>query len=370
MDGRHAQDRGETSGSGGRSLKLLAELRSSDNVARMSRRWVWLQLIIGWFPVWALYTTLILTAHGTSFAHAGFAGLRAIGAAAVLGLAVHRLARRLPWRQPVRLGFVAIHIGAAAVFAISWMFLTSLMESGIRGRHVIVASPYGIIPFLTLGVWLYVMVAGVAYANQGTERAIRAEAIAARSQLEALRSQLNPHFLFNALHTVVQLIPQDPDRAAHAAEQLAALLRTTLEQDRDLVSLAEEWEFAQRYLEIESLRFGERLRVRSELTDDSRNALLPSFALQTLVENAVRHGAAPRVEPTDISIIARVDNDRLTISVADTGNGSNGDRSNGTGLQRLRDRLSVLYSGRATLDVSSPPGGGYTASLSIPQDED
>jgi LytS/YehU family sensor histidine kinase len=244
------------------------------------------------------------------------------------------------------------------------------MESSLRGRHVIVASPYGIIPFLIMGVWLYVMVAGVAYASQATERAIRAEAIAARSQLEALRAQLNPHFLFNALHTVVQLIPEDPKRAAHAAEQLAALLRSTLEQDRDLVSLAEEWEFAQRYLEIETLRFGERLLVRSELTDDSRNALLPSFALQTLIENAVRHGAAPRIEPTEISIAARVDNDQLIISVADTGNGLNGARSNGTGLQRLRDRLSVLYSGRATLDVASPSAGGYTASLSIPQDED
>src|SRR4026208_1160253 len=100
------------------------------------------------------------------------------------------------------------------------------------------------------------MVSGVVYASEATERASKAEAIAARSQLAALRAQLNPHFLFNALHTVVQLMPVDPKGASRAAEQLAGLLRVTLEQDRDLVLLAEEWSFVEKYLELESLRFG------------------------------------------------------------------------------------------------------------------
>lgn len=337
----------------------------------MPRRWVWLQLVIGWLPVWALYTTLIVSAHpDTNALHAGFIAVRAIGAAALLGLIVNRLTIRLTWPQPVRIRFVAIHIGAAVLFAIAWMTLTSLMESVLRGRHVIVASPYGIVPYLILGVWLYVMIAGVAYANQATGRASRAEAIAAQSQLAALRAQLNPHFLFNALHTVVQLIPEEPARAAHAAEQLAGLLRTTVEEDRDLVTFKEEWDFVERYLELESLRFGDRLNVRTEASDSARAALIPSFALQTLVENAVRHGAAPRVEPTEISVVAAVSDAQLTVTVADTGNGVSDDKlgNGGTGLQRLRDRLDVLYGGRARLDLSSAAGGGFTALLVIPQD--
>jgi signal transduction histidine kinase len=337
----------------------------------MRRRWVWLQLVIGWLPVWALYTTLIVSAHPDSrFIFAAFVSVRAVFSAAILGVVVHRLSRRLPWPHPMRISFLAIHIVAAVVFAISWMLLTSLIESAIRGRHVIVASPYGITPYLILGIWLYVMVTGVVYASQAAERASRAEAIAARSQLAALRAQLNPHFLFNALHTVVQLIPLDPKQASHAAEQLAALLRVTLEQDRDVVSLAEEWSFVEKYLEIEAMRFGDRLRIKAEMNDSARNASLPSFALQTLVENAVRHGAAPRVDATEISIGARIVDDVLQVTVADTGSGMNpgANGNGGSGLQRLRDRLAVMYGGRASLETMSPAQGGFIASLTIPQD--
>ena len=344
---------------------------ASSNVPAMPRRWVWLQLVIGWLPVWALYTTLMVTAHrDVNFLLAAFIAVRAVASAAILGLVVHRLTRRLPWPHPMRISFLAIHIVAAIAFAISWMFLTSLIESAIRGRHVIVASPYGIVPYLTLGIWLYVMVSGVVYASEATERASKAEAIAARSQLAALRAQLNPHFLFNALHTVVQLMPVDPKGASRAAEQLAGLLRVTLEQDRDLVLLAEEWSFVEKYLELESLRFGDRLRIEAAISDSARNASLPSFAVQTLVENAVRHGAAPRVETTEISVKARTANDVLHVTVADTGSGmkAGNEGNSGSGLQRLRDRLAVMYGGRASLETVSPPEGGFVASLTIPQD--
>lgn len=335
----------------------------------MARAWVWPQLLIGWLPVWALYATLIATAHPHSGLHgAAFAALRAVGAAALLGLLVHRFAVRIPWPHPFRPVFVAVHLVAAAVYAVSWVALTSLMESVIRSRLVIIA-PAGVVPYLILGVWLYVMVAGVAYATRATERAARAEAVAARAQLAALRAQLNPHFLFNALHTMVQLIPRDPRRAAQAAEQLAGLLRTTIEEDRDLVSLDRELEFVERYLDIERLRFADRLRVRIEVGDDARAALMPSFALQTLVENAVRHGVAPRVEPTEIGIAAHATGDGLAVTVRDTGPGATAERldaADGTGLTRLRDRLAALYGGRARLDLATEPRGGFTATLVIP----
>ena len=341
---------------------------------RRPRGWVWLQLVIGWVPVWALYATLIVTAHPYSTVRgAALISIRAIAAAAVLGLIVYRLTQRLPWPSPVTVKFVAIHLLAAAGYSGGWVLLTSLMESVIRSHVVIVTAPSGISPFLILGVWFYVMVAGVAYASQAAERAARAEAIAAKSQLAALRSQLNPHFLFNALHAVVQLIPTDPDRASEAAEQLAALLRTTVEEDRDLVSVAEERAFVERYLALERIRFGDRLSVRVEFDQAADEATIPSFALLTLVENAVRHGAAPRVEATEIAIVGRATEAGLMLTVHDTGGGADPEtvgRGEGTGLGRLRERLAALYGGRARLEITSGVGRGFTASLAVPQDED
>lgn len=338
----------------------------------MPRVWVWLQLLIGWLPVWALYSTLIYAMHSPiDIAHAAMGGLRGVAPAAALGLVVHRMTRRLPWPRPFRAWFVGVHILAAAAYSVAWMLLASAVESILRQRLVLSVGP-GIVPFLVLGVWFYVMIAGVSYATEATARAARAEAVAANSQLAALRAQLHPHFLFNALHTVVQLIPREPARAAEAMEEVAALLRTTIEEDRDLVTLDEEWQFVERYLQIERIRFAERLLVRSEIAVPARHALIPSFALQTLVENAVRHGASPRVEPTEITVTATVGPDVLTVRVHDTGAGApaHATAGKGTGLARLRERLTALYGGAARLDVAAGARGGFTATLTIPVDND
>jgi signal transduction histidine kinase len=340
---------------------------------RTPRAWVWLQLLIGWLPIGALFTTLILTAHpGSSFLGAVLVSLRMMVAAAALGLLVQRLTERLPWPHPFRASFAAVHLAAAGGYAVAWVLLNSVIQSLLRWQPVLVVG-YGIGPFLVLGVWLYVMVAGVSYAVQATERAAKAEAAAARSRLAALRAQLNPHFLFNALHTVVHLIPREPRRAARAAERIADLLRTAIGEDRDLVPLAEERAFVERYLEIERLRFGERLRVRLEIPEEAEAVPVPSFALLTLVENAVRHGAGQQVEPTEITVTAAVAPRELRLEVHDTGAGAAPEElvgGDGTGLARLRDRLLVLYGGRARLDLGAGAGGGFTASLVIPRAAD
>lgn len=333
----------------------------------MSRRVVWLQLLIGWLPVWGLFTIIIVTVHvGTPLYLAAFIALRMIVAAAVLGLLVQRLTERFPWPQPVRPVFMLAHAALAVVYAIAFVVLNSVIESVLRGEAVLVVGN-GLAPFLVVGVWLYIMIAGVSYTTLATERAARAEGHAARAQLAALRSQLQPHFLFNALHAVVQLIPKEPARAAQAAEQLAGLLRIAIEEDRDVVPASAEWAFVEQYLALERLRFGDRLRVEVEISEDAKRAMIPLFALQTLVENAVRHGAAPRIEPTDITITGRATEHGATFTVRDTGDGATAaaiDRTNGTGLRRLRDRLRVLYGSDARLDVASE--GGFVATLVIP----
>ena len=336
----------------------------------MPRAWIWLQVAIGWLPVGALFVALILAAHPeVRPAAALHIGLRMMLAAALLGLLVPRVARRVPWPRPFRMRFVLLHAAAALAFGVAWLLANSVIESLFRGQPVIVLGN-GLVPFLVLGAWMYVMIGGVSYTIGATERAAHAEAAAVRAQLATLRGQLNPHFLFNALHTVVQLIPREPARAARAAEQVAGLLRGTLEEDRDLVPLHEEWAFVRRYLELEEMRFGDRLVVQEELHADTRSVAVPSFSVQTLVENAVRHGAAPREEPTTISLSAWCEGERVVVTVRDTGAGAPGldaAGGTGTGLRRLRDRLAALYGAAARLDVSTVLGAGFTATMSIPR---
>ena len=384
----------------------------------MRRTWIWLQLILGWLPVWGLYSALIVAQHPpTSVRSAAMAGLQAIVPAALLGLVVRRLAQALPWPRPFQLRFLLVHVLAAAAYSLVWftsVLAISVMLAHLSGRgHLAVVALA--VPFLVLGVWLYVMVAGVSYALEATERAARAETIAARSQMAALRAQLHPHFLFNTLHTVVQLIPREPERASEAAEQVAALLRTAIGETRDEVPIEDEWAFVSRYLDLERLRFGDRLVVESDLPSATLSARIPSFALQTLVENAVRHGAAPRIEPTTITVTARADARTLTVTVRDDGTGASaavlrgdalrgdalrGDASRGdalrgdalrddasrddaspsetagaaatdcpgTGLARLRERLAVLHGTAARLEVVPEAPHGVRATLVLPLD--
>lgn len=337
----------------------------------MSRRWLWLQLVIGWLPVGALFALLIMTAHpNTQLGSAVLIALRMMLAAALLGLVVHRVTRRWPWPRPMRTSFVARHVMAAAVYAVAFVVVNSLIESLIRRQGVIVVGT-GFGPFVVLGVWLYVMIAGVAYADDATSRAANAEALAARSQLAALRAQLHPHFLFNALHTVVQLIPRDPTLASEAAEQVAMLLRTTLEEDRDRVTLGEELAFVRRYLAVERIRFGDRLAVHEDVPDYAASWLVPPFCVLTLVENAVRHGAAPKIEATTITLMARVERGQLVLRVRDDGAGAaTVTHTTGTGLRRLRDRLGALYGSSATLGTGALAEGGFEATLTVPGADD
>lgn len=285
--------------------------------------------------------------------------------------------RRVPWPRPLRWRFVAFHIVAAPTLSALWLLLSWPLEQVIGGTSDISFAQRSK-EMMVVGCFFYVVIAGLAYSSHGAERAAKAEAAAARTQMATLRSQLQPHFLFNSLHTIVQLIHIEPRRAAEAAELVAELLRRTLEEARDEVPLRDEWRFVSRYLAIEQMRFAERLVIKADLPPGFDSELVPSFALQTLVENAVQHGAAPRVAPTEITIAATRNDSTLAISVRNSGDIGNGDgdgnsspRTNGvgtgTGLARLRERVSVLYGGAATLVTQPIPTGGYEAVLTVPR---
>ncbi|MBC7683937.1 MAG: histidine kinase [Bdellovibrionales bacterium] len=335
--------------------------------ASPSRGWFWLQVAIGWLPMWALFTLMIMSAHQLPYAASAWMALRMIGSAAVLGLGVHAFTRRQPWPFPFRWSFLLLHALAAALYAGLWISAYSVIESLVRWRLAYVDGP-GVGRFALTGIWLYLTITAVAYAQQAAQRSALVQAAAARAQLAALHAQLHPHFLFNALHTVVQLIPLDPAKAAEAAEQLAELLRAALDERRDQVSLAEEWRFVQRYLAIEALRFGERLKITATLPDAALGMRMPSFALQTLVENAVRHGAAPKLGKTHLQIRATASDHGLSLVVSDDGAGAEPAallHGGGTGLRRLRERLACLYGNSAELDVNASLLG-VTATLRLP----
>jgi hypothetical protein len=339
--------------------------------ANPPRSWLWLQfwllLAIGWLPMWILFTFMLASVHAMPLAASAWMALRMIGSAALLGMGVQALARRHPWPAPFRPSFLLLHVLAAALYAGLWVAAYSLIESVLRWRLAYVTGP-GLGRFALTGVWLYLTIAAVAYAQQAAQRSALIQAAAARAQLAALHAQLHPHFLFNALHTVVQLIPLDPVRAAQAAEALADLLREALDERRDQVSLADEWRFVQRYLAIEQLRFGERLQIAATIPEPTLALRLPSFALQTLVENAVRHGAAPKLGNTQLRITASASRRQLTLVVSDDGVGAEAATvrdSRGTGLRRLRERMACLYGSSAGLAVDASPHG-VTATLSLP----
>jgi two-component system, LytTR family, sensor kinase len=290
-----------------------------------------------------------------------------VGCAVAIG--VFRLVSRFPWPRPFSLRFAAGHVIAAPVVTAVWLFVSLALEQPFGGSSGLDFATR-LKERMVIGSFFYVLIAGLSYSAHGARRAAQAEAIAAQTQLATLRSQLQPHFLFNALHTIVQLIHIDSRRAAEAAELVADLLRRTVEEQRDEVPLSEEWQFVSRYLAVEQIRFGERLVVKADLPPDLESERVPSFALQTLVENAVQHGAAPRVAPTEIAITGTRRNSELVISVRNTGDGAasqaNGNGT-GTGLTRLRERLSVLYGGSATLISQPVSTGGYEAVLTVPR---
>lgn len=194
--------------------------------------------------------------------------------------------------------------------------------------------------------------------------------LATRSRLDALISQINPHFLFNALNTVGVLIDENPDEARRLTVKLASIFRQTLQaSEREVVSLQEELRFVQDYLEIEKARFGERLRVEEAV--DVRNAEIPCFTLQPLIENAVKHGAAPKIGTTTIRIAVRQVNGHLSIQVSDDGVGMTEESlkhilERGYGLKNLIDRLSIHYASSFTWRVESQFEKGTTISLELP----
>src|SRR5438067_851540 len=179
---------------------------------------------------------------------------------------------------------------------------------------------------LLIGIWLYTIFAGISYAIQTRISLHEKETLAARARLDAVRARLNPHFLFNALHTLAALVKFRPPMAEGAIERLGDMLRYALKEDgRELVEFSEEYEFTRQYLAFEQLRYEDRLKVDVQIDPEAFNFNLPPFSMQTLAENAVRHAISLRPEGGSIWIKSACELGKLKVSVRDDGAGGSSD---------------------------------------------
>jgi two-component sensor histidine kinase len=226
-----------------------------------------------------------------------------------------------------------------------------------------------------LGILVISVVVGVWYFyKRDRDRELQAsqlESKLSQAQLQILEMQLQPHFLFNTLNGIMVLIKHEPDMASRMIARLSEFLRLTLESAGEQeVTLRRELEYLNRYVQIEQLRFGDRLTVEQEVNPDVLDALVPNLILQPLVENAIKHGVSKRRGPAIIRVEAERDNGSLTIHVRDNGGGlhtQSGERiKEGIGLRNTRTRLQYLYGAAQGFDLSSPAKGGVDVRLTIP----
>ena len=190
----------------------------------------------------------------------------------------------------------------------------------------------------------------------------------AEAQMAALQAQVEPHFLFNTLALIGRLIETDPPEAAKVHAHLIAYLRSSLPQMRSAggATLGKQLELSRAYLAIMQARMKERLMVRFEVPDFLSTSPFPPMMLQTLIENAIKHGLEPKIEGGTILVRARVDGATLVVDVCDDGIGIDLHADDGVGLANIRERLQLLYGNKAELVIEAPPGGGACASVRIP----
>ena len=303
---------------------------------------------------------------------------------AFLTPAVFAIAKRWPLSRPHLARHTAVHLTMSLLFCVAWAGAGTLLRVALTPPALYYPPPIYFVSwlFITLpfGVAVYLCVVGIEHAIRYFEEARRRELQLARlaeqltgARYAALQAQVNPHFLFNTLNTIAVLV-RDDDRsgAVRIVAQLGNVLRRTLSRHRTHeVTLGDELELVRQYLAIEQARFSDRLRPTFDIDASALRAAVPSFAVQHLVENAIRHGIARRTDAGTVSVGARRDGDMLEISVADDGAGveERAAPPKGHGLENTRERLRALYGDRASLTVGRRLPSGTIARLRVPYHE-
>jgi two-component sensor histidine kinase len=287
-----------------------------------------------------------------------------------------RLGKRFPLDGAPRWRNAAIHAAASFVFSgtqrLALVFIGRLFLPWYQEMPVskLLFSPihYDYGAFL---YWITLLISiGIDYYTRFREqelRAARLETQLAQTQLEAIKMQLHPHFLFNTLNTISALVQEDPDAAERMIARLSELLRLSLDNaGAQTTSLRQELDFVRRYLDIEQIRFQDRLEVHYRIAPETLDATVPNLVLQPLVENAIHHGIAPLRRGAVVEIEAAHAEGMLTLRVADNGAGLGEAAADGVGLSVTRARLEGLYGKEHAFHLRAREGGGAEAVLRVP----
>jgi signal transduction histidine kinase len=346
---------------------------------------------VAYVALWSAVGALFAAQSYITYSYSGtraVSGLRLLGFAladwyvwALLAPAIFWLTRRFsfirhPWRS------AAIHLPATFAFLFARMELRVLVGQLIPAVRM---GPAGIMTSMALQVFVYWSIVAVALALQ-YQRMYREEQFAAvglktqlaRAELGLLKMQLQPHFLFNTLNAISEQVHADPEGAERMITHLSELLRHTIHSgEAQEISLGEELALLERYLVIQRARFAGRLEVTLDVDAGAMGALVPNLVLQPLVENAIRHGIAPRASGGHVEVVARRDlkKRQLLLEVRDDGIGLEAARARrrsasntgeGVGIPNTASRLRQLYGAEYTFTLGGRPAGGVVASLALP----
>jgi hypothetical protein len=331
-----------------------------------------------WLAVWTGWTALALF-----FAASNSLTYRSTGRPANWALTIKRslsewwlwaaltpvvfwLARRFPLHGARLWPHVAIHVVAGAILAVGQDRRGSHPLRAAHRRLDVLAGQHAGAQLRALRRDRGRRARGRILPPQPRARAPRGRL--AETRLQLLGMQLQPHFLFNTLNTIAEMVHEDPDTADTMIAGLSGLLRRTLDLGSSQeIPLAEEIDLMSRYVEIQKARFGERLRVTVSVSEAAQDARVPALLLQPIVENAIRHGLAARLDAGRIDVNARVEGDALVIDVVDDGSGDAASL-NGTervGIGNTRARLEAMYGGRASLTLAPAEGRGARVTIRI-----
>jgi two-component system LytT family sensor kinase len=309
---------------------------------------------------------------------AGRRALVCVAAVAFCMLIQRLLLASRPWPWPRRVLLAAgLALGGAVVWAVVNWAAFYLYKPVAPWQGTSAEMLFSALMNVTVLVWSFIAWCAIVMAmgydeevREKTLRLVQTQALAAESQNQMLRYQINPHFLFNTLNALSSLILQkDTQRAEKVVLSLSRFLRVSLEKDpTDKIGLAEEIETQRQYLSIEEIRFGERLRFEEDVPEALADALVPSLILQPLVENAVKYGVARSTRPVRVTISAEVRGDVLRVSVTDDGAHDIDAQPVrlGVGLENVRRRLEALYGARGRLVCGPGERQGFVATVELP----
>jgi len=351
-------------------------------------RWLKVAAVFSFWILFGLYSA-VETHYRTAFSAQPLSWGRSLYVEASYSLSgliftplIFALARRFRLEQrPYWRNFV-LHICGATVFAILvkllWDVLAQPPKGWIRGGFTFWKLALSVDAGFDFGVGIYWLIVLMIYAVEFYQRyeagllnASQLQTQLVQAQLQSLRMQLHPHFLFNTLHTISALVQEDPEAAERTIARLSELLRISLESvGLHEIPLRQELDFLDLYLEIERTRFEDRLKVDFEIDENTERALVPNLVLQPLVENAIRHGVSRRSADGHISICAERQGGNLILRVVDNGAGLSPDAAyytkSGVGLSATRGRLERLYGRSQSLILRNLATGGVEAKVILP----